>query len=179
MATEFRGSWHMRLDRECIGLRVARKGDSRLLWQWRNDPRVRRSSFSTRSVRWDEHVKWFESRLSDSQCVIYIAMTKGRVPIGQVRYDLRGNHAIASVSLDQQFRGKGFGSSVLRLASKKLFKARNVRLIHAYVKRGNKASVAAFAKAGYERKGTTTFHGYAATHLVLERDYSFGRQNHD
>jgi len=177
MATELRGSWHMRLNRKCISLRVARKGDCRLLWQWRNDPRVRRSSFSTGMVRWDEHVKWFESKLNDSQCVIYIAMTKSRVPIGQVRYDLRGNHAAVSVSLDQQFRGKGYGSSVLRLASQKLLKARSVRFIHAYVKRGNKASVAAFAKAGYKRKGTTKFHGYAATHLLLDRDHPVGKQN--
>jgi RimJ/RimL family protein N-acetyltransferase len=61
------------------------------------------------------------------------------------------------------------------VTSQRLLKTRNVRLIHAYVKRGNKASVATFVKAGYRRKGTTMFHGHAATHLVLKRDYSFGK----
>jgi RimJ/RimL family protein N-acetyltransferase len=129
-------------------------------------------------VRWNEHVKWFESKLNDPRCVIYVVI-KGRVPIGQVRYDLQGSDAVVSASLVQGFRGMGYGSRVLRLASQKLLKAREVKLIHAYVKRGNRASVAAFAKAGYNRKGTTTFHGHVAAHLVLDRDHSFGKQNHD
>jgi spore coat polysaccharide biosynthesis predicted glycosyltransferase SpsG len=50
----------MRLRGESLRLRRVRAEDVELLWQWANDPAVRRASFSQQSITWDEHVRWFE-----------------------------------------------------------------------------------------------------------------------
>jgi RimJ/RimL family protein N-acetyltransferase len=53
-----------------------------------------------------------------------------------------------SISLDRKFRGKGYGSSLIRLASQELFEVSDVEVIHASIKEGNEAAIGAFKKAG-------------------------------
>jgi UDP-2,4-diacetamido-2,4,6-trideoxy-beta-L-altropyranose hydrolase len=154
---------------ETISLRQVREDDCRLLWEWANDPDVREASFSSESISWEQHVKWFKSKLSDPRCIFYIAMNSDGVPIGQVRYDREGNKAVVSISIDREFRGKGYGSRLIWLASQKLFVILDIDTIHAYVKQGNEASVGAFVKAGYEDIGATTIRGYQAIHLILQK----------
>lgn len=89
--------------------------------------------------------------------------------VGQVRYDIDGNEATISISIDRMFRGKNYGSKIIQLASQKLFVISDVGLIHAYIKENNVASLRVFTKAGYEAAETTSIHGHKALHLLLRR----------
>jgi RimJ/RimL family protein N-acetyltransferase len=151
-------------------LRDVEEEDCRQLWKWRNDPKVRKASFSPKAIDWKEHVKWFKSRLGDPKCVMYIATTVDGASIGGVRYDIENGDAVISVIIDQRSRAMGYGRKILCLASRRMFNSTTVKRVHAYVKEDNTASIAAFARAGFKNMGMTTFHGHDAIHLILDRD---------
>ena len=160
----------MRLEDRSLRLRPVREDDCRLLWEWANDPEARAVSFSSEPIAWEQHVEWFESKLKDPRCIFYIAMNSDGLPIGQVRYDLDGNEAVISISIDQRFRGKGYGSTIIWLASQKLFEVSDVTVIHAYVRQSNPASARAFVKAGFRNMGMRRIREHQAIHLVLQKD---------
>ena len=153
-----------------VKLRRVCEDDSEFLWQLANDRNVRGASFSTASISWGDHVAWLESKLKDSSCEFVIATDNQNLPIGQVRFDITGTDATISISMCEEYRGKGYGTMVLQLSVKRLFESSGVNRIHAFVKATNKASVKAFARAGFEEKGLSTIHGSQAIHFIKGRE---------
>jgi RimJ/RimL family protein N-acetyltransferase len=131
---------------------------------------VRAVSFSSEPIPWEQHLKWFGTKLRDPNCVFYIAVNEDETPIGQVRYDVSDGQAVISISLDARFRGKRYGPTMIALASQELYQTSQVRLIHSYVKTGNEASVEAFLKAGFRQTDMTLMHGQPAVHLILPKE---------
>ncbi len=152
-----------------LRLRQAREDDCQRLWEWANDPSVRAVSFSPEPIPWEQHVEWLKGRLHNPHCLLFIAVNSDDVPIGQVRYDLEKDEATVSITLDRRFRGQGYGSALIRLSAQKVFHTTATTVLHAYVKRGNGASVCAFEKAGYKNLGPVLIAAQSAVHLVLER----------
>jgi UDP-2,4-diacetamido-2,4,6-trideoxy-beta-L-altropyranose hydrolase len=161
----------MYLNGERFRLRQVREDDCRLLWEWANDPDVRKASFSSELIPWEEHLQWFKSKLGDPNCLFFIAVDGIDVPIGQVRFDIvrEKKEAVISVSIDRKFRGKGYASAIIQLASQMLFRLSEVNVIHAYIKQNNAASIRAFMKAGYRESGVTLINGHQAAHLLLQK----------
>jgi UDP-2,4-diacetamido-2,4,6-trideoxy-beta-L-altropyranose hydrolase len=152
-----------------LRLRRVRKDDCLQLWEWANDPDVRPVSFATEPISWERHLQWFNSKLRDSNAVLYLVVDPEEVPTGQVRYQIDGTTAAVSISLAPQFRGKGYGKVVLAMATEDLFRTAAVTKIDAYVKPNNTASLRLFMRAGYARLGTERIGGHQAIHFVLER----------
>ncbi|MDD5451004.1 MAG: UDP-2,4-diacetamido-2,4,6-trideoxy-beta-L-altropyranose hydrolase [Desulfovibrionales bacterium] len=150
-------------------LRPASVDDCRLLWKWANDPETREVSFSPESIKWEDHVKWLESKLGDPGCVFWVASNGEGTSIGQVRFDVDGGEAIISVSVDKAFRNRGYGNRIIRLACGKVFETARIGSIHAYVKEGNYGSAKAFFNAGFKRSGICVVKGQKAFHFVMER----------
>jgi RimJ/RimL family protein N-acetyltransferase len=119
-------------------------------------------------------VKWFRARLGDPRWLFYVALDEHAEPVGQVRYELDERMATVSVGLDPQFRGRGWGSAVIRRAAEELFKSKRVERIHAYIKPDNGPSLKAFALAGFVNREQATVKGKEATLWVFERSL-----NHD
>jgi UDP-2,4-diacetamido-2,4,6-trideoxy-beta-L-altropyranose hydrolase len=146
-------------------LRRAGAEHCRLWWEWANDPDVRRVSFVQDPIPWETHVQWFAERLRDNNSLLFVGLDDD-VPVGQLRYDLDGNEAAVSVSLDRAMRDKGYGSRLIALGSQRVFESTGVELIHAYIKPGNRVSARAFVSAGYEPRGSSSIHGEEALHFV-------------
>ena len=155
-----------------IRLRKACKDDERLLWEWANDAEVRSVSFTSDPIPWEDHVRWFDLKMQDPGCIIYIAVNPEDAAIGQIRYDLEEKDAVVSISIDGQYRGKGYGRDMLELSAERIFEERNVERIHAYIKTDNEASNRVFAKSGYEYYRQETICGFQANHFVKERKIS-------
>lgn len=140
---------------DAVRLRDARTSDRRLLWQWANDPEVRRNSFSSDPIPWSRHVAWFTRMLRDPDCRLLIAETPSDGPVGQVRFepDNAGGYRIG-ITVGQSYRGKGLASPVITAA------VRRWRLEHphaplaASIKPANKASIAAFTRSGFVADAT-------------------------
>ena len=152
-----------------LKLRRAAEADSRLLWEWANEPAARAVSFSPEPIAWETHAGWFNSKLNDPRCFLFVAENEEGAPVGQVRFDTDAGEAVISVSVDARFRGGGVGGELIRLGSRALFDAAPVVLIHAYVKPDNRASVRAFEGAGYRRAGAVEVRGHEALDLVLRK----------
>ncbi len=149
-----------------VTLRAATPADSRQLWLWRNNEAVRSVSFSTEPVPWEDHCRWFESRLERSSCLIQIAENEQRQPVGQVRFDIEGNRATISISLAADFRGCGYGTALIKAATCGVLDECGVAFVDAYIREDNTASQAAFRKAGYLRQPKTSPSNGDGLHFV-------------
>jgi UDP-2,4-diacetamido-2,4,6-trideoxy-beta-L-altropyranose hydrolase len=152
-----------------LTIRKVEEADRHLLWEWANDPAVRNVSFSPDPIPWEQHVKWFDSKLADCNNRHYVLQDAQEIPIGQARYQLDGARAVMSINLAPGLRGRGLGSATMDLASDQLFRETNAQAIHAYVKPDNEPSVRLFQNAGFTRQATVSMQGQQAIHFVLER----------
>jgi spore coat polysaccharide biosynthesis predicted glycosyltransferase SpsG/RimJ/RimL family protein N-acetyltransferase len=152
-----------------LSLRPEQADDCRLIWEWANDPITRAASFSSKPIPWKQHKAWFATKLTDTQCLFYIALNAAKVPVGQIRYDIEGQEAVVSVALAPGCHGHGYGSQIIRLASQQVFENTSVNVVHAYIKTDNIVSVNAFAKAEFINDGATEIKGHPALHFVLRR----------
>ncbi len=152
-----------------VQLREVREEDCRLLWEWANDAEVRAQSFASGPIAWEDHVRWFRSRAGDPGCRLYIAVDESGAPVGQMRCEIDGAEATASVSIDRRFRGKGYGRALIERSTRRVFRETDVSVVHAYIKPSNPRSERAFLEAGFRRLAPTTVRGHAALHLVLAK----------
>ena len=144
---------------ESLRLRRVEKNDCRLLWEWANEPDVRAVSFSSETIPWERHLEWFNSKLSDSDAVLYLAMNADNIPVGQIRYQIEQTRAVVSISLAPGFRGKGNGNVALASANEELFSNTRATAIDAFVKPHNRAALQFFSRAGFREDTPTTIHG--------------------
>lgn len=152
-----------------LSLRSVLEQDCEVIWKWANDAEARAVSFYPEFIPWDDHIRWFRSKLNDPKCFFYLVINQKGTLIGQVRIEKNKDEVVISVSIDKVFRGCGYGSVVIGMASQMFFRACDESFISAYIKQGNKASECAFIKAGFKKERETTIRGQRAIILRLHR----------
>ena len=141
-------------------IRSVRFEDWHLLMNWRNDVETVDKSLHQSPVLLPEHKSWLKRKLADPQCIMLIGEVDG-VPIGQVRFDCVGTTAEVSIVVGPEFRGKGYGTSLLAEGCQMAGEWDYV----AYIKPGNHASFRAFEKAGFSRTNQMTVEGVCVERL--------------
>jgi RimJ/RimL family protein N-acetyltransferase len=135
---------------EQITVREANELDSRDLWEWRNNPVVRKEFFDPMPVSWEGHQKWFNVAIANPKTRIYMAQI-GDAKIGVIRFEIESEIAKVSVNLNPDYFGKHLGSKIIKLGTEKLFNEMNrAKSVLAEIKSSNLGSQKAFANAGYE-----------------------------
>ena len=130
-------------------LRQATEADMDLLFQWANDPIVRKSSFSTSEISYEEHKEWYQKLLHRTDCRQYIYMQKNEA-IGQARITIVGETAEIGYSICAEKRHRGHGGSLLKLIKEQVAQDfPEIQRIIGKVKPENIASQQAFLNAGY------------------------------
>ena len=157
-------------NRPRLRLRPATVEDCRQVWEWANDPVVRVASFSSEPIPWEEHVKWFETKLHSPGCFFYIVLDDKGIPVGQVRFEVVGSEAEINISIGPRFRGRGYGVEAIRLASELLLRKTGISRLCANIKQNNAESIRAFTGAGYRRVRTELVKGHEALLMILEKD---------
>ena len=152
-----------------INLRRVNEGDCRMIWEWNNNPDVRAISFLPDPIPFEDHVRWYEARRRDPGCFFYVATNCSGAPFGQIRFELTKNEGTVSVSLDQEARGKGYGSALILRGAERFFAESSASVIHAYIKKDNQASVRAFESAGFSDVGIVNSCEQRSRHFVLKR----------
>ena len=132
---------------ESLFVRKTVEGDCRLFWYWTNDSEVRKNAFNPVAIPWDEHKKWFFEKLEDPYTTLYVIHSK-EGPVGQVRFDRKGEEYVISYSLARQFRGLSLGGKILQLAINRLKKT-FCGTLRAEVKADNTPSNRIFRKLGF------------------------------
>ena len=159
-----------RMREALLTLRRANEADCRLIWEWANDPEVRAVSFSSDPIPWENHVRWYEAKWRDPNCLFYVATNSSGNPIGQIRYDITEYEGVVSVSLAKAVRGKGYGSALITRGVEEFFAESSANVVHAYIKLDNQTSGRAFEKAGFSDAGTVNICEHQSRHFVLKRE---------
>ena len=134
-------------------LRDSNINDEKLTLDWANDKAVRENSFTTKIINKEEHQKWFKNILMNPNFTQYIMTDLKDRPIGQVRFEVRDKFAFIDVSIDINFRGKGFSSVLLGKSFKKFFFENKTKyLLIAEVKKINLPSISLFSAFKYKLK---------------------------
>ena len=131
-------------------IREATIDDIDLLFNWANDPVVRANSFNQNTIPYETHVSWFNRMIKDETVIQYILMDED-VAVGQIRLNIDSDEAEIGYSIAPDFRGKGYGKSILRLMAEKVKKEHpEIRKLVAKVKPENTASRKLFEGAKYD-----------------------------
>ena len=129
--------------------RLANANDVNLLFSWVNDFKVRKNSFSSDEISYQEHIEWFSKTIADESVTIYI-FSLDNEPIGQVRLKYETNSVLISYSVAQKYRGMGFGKQIIHEIEKKISERYpQTRNIIAKVKSDNIASQKIFEDNNY------------------------------
>lgn len=157
-----------------VFLRLATQQDCLLLWNWVNDPAVRSASFSSELISWPRHTQWFNEKLQNCLCRIFIAEIADGTPVGQVRLDFdQSKSATVNVTIAQEFRRMGYGSTLIKEVVEMAFQQFELDEFHALIKPENQASLRTFERAGFIKAGVEyggTFHGTTALHYVRSKN---------
>ena len=141
-------------NQECGYLRLAVKEDMDLLFEWAKEPLVRKNSFSSETICYEEHKTWFERLLQNKNCRQYIYIYDGK-ETGQVRLTADGENVEIGYSICAEMRGQGHGRKLLELVCRQVQQDfPEVQKIIGKVKPENTASQKAFVKAGFEETYT-------------------------
>lgn len=136
-------------DLQQLHWKFAKETDVDLYYKWASDVLVRQNSFNTSDIDYLQHVNWFKSKLNSPECFFYLFYNKENIPIGQVRIDQSNNEIVIGISIDESYRGKGFGVEMLNEACDDYLNKFPEREIIAYIKENNTASLNQFTKAGF------------------------------
>lgn len=132
-----------------LHFRFAAKEDTYLYFRWVNDPEVRKNSFNQNSILYDEHVKWFSSKVNDPNYYFYLFFDQTDTPVGQVRIEKSGKETIIDISMDKSFRGLSLGALMLEDACSDYLKKFPEEVICSLVKKENIASYSIFKKVNF------------------------------
>lgn len=129
-----------------LTLRATDVSDVELYFQWANDPEVRRQSITSEPIPWIAHQAWFDRQMSNPLSSMFVLMA-GDLPVGQIRFDRRGEYTWINYSLDCLVRRRGWGAVLVSLGCAAVDRTSRLR---AEVKADNRASRAIFARLGFE-----------------------------
>lgn len=135
-----------------LALREVTGDDIDIIYRWANDPVTRQNAFNSDQIPYETHKAWFAKMLADKDVVAFILEDEG-VAVGQIRYNLDGDTALISYSIDAGQRGQGLGTSIVRLGEEKLINmlSKDISLI-AQVKKSNVPSMKVFENCRYEKR---------------------------
>lgn len=132
-------------------LRKANQKDMDLLFAWANDSEVRKNSFNTAEIKYDEHKEWFNKCLADPNIDIYILCIND-IPVGQIRMNYENETGLINYSIQKDCRGKGLGGTILKLIETSISVDRpEIKVLSGWVKTDNIASQKKFEENGYKR----------------------------
>lgn len=153
-----------------LQLLFATANDVDLYYKWANDETVRRFSYQQEKIKYEEHVKWFHSKMLSPDNKFYLFKNNKSEPVGQVRISKSDQEIIIGVSVDSGYRGLGYGVKMLRLACMSFFQNHSTACITAYIKEDNQASIQIFERAGFERCEKLTIHNTISYKYILNNE---------
>lgn len=131
-----------------VFLKMATIEDAHFLYELRNDELTRKNSINKEIIEYDKHLNWYLKKLQDKESYIYI-LTDGSSKIGQIRLDVDGEVAFISYAISPGFRGRGYGTKLLKLIEDKALEELDRITLVGIVLMENTLSQKVFVKSGY------------------------------
>lgn len=120
------------------------------VYELSNQKAVRANSFNSAKIELADHLKWFKNKLADPNTLMF-KLTSDGLFAGQMRLVLEGSDATISLSVDENFQGRGFGSALVGFAIDYLKKNKpKIGQIIAEIKPSNPSSIGLFKKLAFK-----------------------------
>lgn len=140
-------------------LRKATPDDAQLLYGWMMDPAVRQHSLHPEPFPFDHHLAWLHSRLSSSDCELFIAEWKTD-PCGMIRFDrVSTTEWKLNYLIGANHRGLGLSHGLVAGGMRAL----RGNSVLAQVKPENIASLKVFRSAGWSEHLDAGLHHFRFT----------------
>lgn len=134
---------------EDLKIRLANLNDSITAFEFSNDPITRLNSFNTKPIEYEDHQKWWISKLNDTNSIIYICEVES-IPVGLVRFDKKDQNVyLIGITISKNFRGRGLAEKFIKLSCDEVV-GQNYAIIEAYIKFENKVSIRIFEKSNFK-----------------------------
>ncbi|MBL7784605.1 MAG: GNAT family N-acetyltransferase [Chitinophagales bacterium] len=130
-------------------------------FEWANEASTRQQSYSSQTIPYSDHLRWFEQKLASPNTKMYVLCEdQTNVAVGQIRFELQADntYAIVGYAIGEAHRGKGYGRFILGEGI--LFfvqKWQKTITIVGFVKNSNKASQRLFLQLGFVAMSTTDY----------------------
>jgi RimJ/RimL family protein N-acetyltransferase len=148
-----------------IKIRNARIEDIDTYFNWANEEVVRKLSFNSEKIPYSEHEGWFKNCLTDKNCFMYLFFITNE--IGQVRIQkLDADESVISISIDEKYRGKGYGVQMLNMSIESFRKISPKSVISAYIKVENVSSKNIFEKSGFKFREELMYKDVKTYHYI-------------
>lgn len=131
-------------------MREAQKEDVDLYFRWANDPVVRQNSFNPEPIKFENHLKWFKTKLSSERSKLFVFEVLGK-PVGQFRIDHMDNAWLIDYSVDRHYRGLGAGKAMMTNFKASIYYSELQYPLKALVKLSNIASQRVFEQLGFQK----------------------------
>ena len=140
---------HSKISRS-LTLRQLKVSDKQITFEWANDPITRENSLNSEPIVFEQHSKWFDSKIKDKSAHYFVCEVDSK-SAGLIRFDFNEDERafIVGITIDKDFRGRKLATPFLKNACKILLGFFNEQII-AYIKTDNITSKKAFEKAGFK-----------------------------
>lgn len=148
----------MKLTGDKIRLRLMQEGDTDLIVQWRNNPRVRNNFIYQKPFTREGHENWVRTMVDTGKVVQFIIedLTDGK-PVGSVYFrDIDKEYSKAEYGIfigEDSAVGKGFGSEAAYIAVEYGFEELGLHKIFLRVFADNAGAIRSYEKAGFIKEG--------------------------
>jgi RimJ/RimL family protein N-acetyltransferase len=150
-----------------LTFRKAIQSDVVLYFEWANDLIVREQSYNSGQIDFENHKKWFESKVKDNSCMMLLFQNEEKLNVGQIRIQKENEkEALIGISIAAEHRGKGLAKEMLFLASDYFLENNKGYLISAYIKEQNRSSKQVFEKAGFEFDNIINYENCISFHFT-------------
>ncbi|MFC0776753.1 GNAT family N-acetyltransferase [Flavobacterium sp. HJSW_4] len=153
-----------------LNFRQAILEDLELFFEWANDSFVRDNSYSSKIIEYKDHVKWFQAKLNDESCLIFVFENDNNLKVGQIRIQKESDQqAVIGISIDAKHRGKGYAKEMLEIATDWFFNTNPDFIINAFIKEKNLNSKYAFEKAGFIFQKMLEYENFNSFHYIKKK----------
>lgn len=150
-----------------LSLRFATLDDLLLYYNWINDIQVRANSYQSEPINLEDHTKWFTSKINNPLFSFFVFENHLGIPVGQVRIQIvNALESVIGISNATNFRGRGYASRMLVMATDEFFKNNPKQTISAYIKLDNKVSEKVFQKAGFVLDKIVEYESLPSYHYI-------------
>ncbi len=145
-----------------INLHLVNYQDIYDVFELSNEEEVRENSFNSSKIKFKEHEKWLENKISDLN-TLFLKIIIEENFAGQIRFELDKNAAIISISIKKKFRGLDLGNNIIEKSIKYLrLNLPEIKIVKAYIKKSNQKSIKLFEKANFMYRKNVQIEGHDA-----------------
>lgn len=150
-----------------IKIRLARKNDSKDVFDWRNDELTRQMSHNSEITEWENHKEWFMNSLELKDRLLLVCEDSLNNKISIIRFDISELNAVISVNLNPTQRSKNLAKPCL-IKSIDFFsdKYSEINKLFAEIKEDNIASQKTFISVGFKKFNVENNIGFFQKSLI-------------